>query len=173
MAPRVTATVLDEPDTAQSSLERVNEGGEVTQARCLVRSDAGTQEVTVGTLARGMSTVVDLHEPVGKNVECVWTGLDARGRFHIWSLFKYGLEFFPIAASGTRFHVTLGVPGRNVAGHSQGHEFVQRLNSSDHSMMCLTGTMQAMCRRADALAFPLAPSVRGACIQQGDTESSS
>ena len=85
MAPRVTATVLDEPDTAQSSLELVNEGGEVTQVRCLVRSDAGTQEVTVGTLARGMSTVVDVHEPVGKNIECVWTGLDARGRLHIWS----------------------------------------------------------------------------------------
>jgi len=37
----------------------VNGGGEVTQVRCLIRGDAGTQEVTVGTLARGTSTVVD------------------------------------------------------------------------------------------------------------------
>jgi hypothetical protein len=84
-APRVTATVLDEPDTAQSSLEVVNEGGQAVQVRCLIRSDAGTQEVTVGTLARDMSTVVDLHEPVGKNIECVWTGLDTRDRQHVWS----------------------------------------------------------------------------------------
>jgi hypothetical protein len=84
-APRVTATVLDEPDTAGSSLEFVNEGGPVVQVRCLIQSDAGAQEVEIGTLRPGTSTVVQLHEPVGKSVECVWTGFDARNRLHIWS----------------------------------------------------------------------------------------
>ena len=84
-APRITATLLDEPDTAQSSLEFVNEGGPAVQVRCLVQGDAGAQELTIGTLAPGTSTVVQLHEPVGKSIECVWTGLDAKGRLHVWS----------------------------------------------------------------------------------------
>ena len=84
-APRVTATLVDEPDTAEESLELVNEGGPVVQLRCLVQGDRGAQELTIGTLAPGTSTVVQLHEPVGESIECVWTGLDTNGLLHVWS----------------------------------------------------------------------------------------
>jgi hypothetical protein len=77
--------VLEDPDAAGSSLELVNDGGEYVQLRCLIQSDAGAQEVTVGTLATGVSTIVQLHEPVGKSIECVCIGLDAERRLHIWS----------------------------------------------------------------------------------------
>ncbi len=84
-APRVTATLLHEPDTAESSLELVNEGGPVVQVRCLIKGDAGAQEVTIGTLGPGESTIVQLHEQIGESIECVWTGLDPQGRLHVWS----------------------------------------------------------------------------------------
>jgi hypothetical protein len=77
--------VLDEPDAGEPSLELVNEGGQVVQVRCLIQSDAGAQEVTVGTLTPGTSAVVQLHEPVGKSFECVCTGLDSKDRLHIWN----------------------------------------------------------------------------------------
>jgi hypothetical protein len=81
----VSATVLDEPGRQASVIEFVNEGDEAERVRCLIRSDAVSQELTVGNLAPGSSVTAELHEPVGKNLTCVWTAFDTRGRLHLWS----------------------------------------------------------------------------------------
>jgi hypothetical protein len=80
----VTGTPLHEPDNDEWSLEVVNEGGPVVQLRYLIYGEAGSQEVTIGTLAPGTSAVVQFHEPVGTTVRAVWTRLDAKGRLHVW-----------------------------------------------------------------------------------------
>jgi hypothetical protein len=83
--PRVSATVLDEPGIHASAIEFLNEGDEANGVRCLLRSDAGSQELNVGNLAPGTSTTVQLHNPVGGSLACVWTAFDAQGRLHLWS----------------------------------------------------------------------------------------
>jgi hypothetical protein len=83
--PRVSATVLDEPGIHVAAIEFLNEGDEADGVRCLIRSDAGSQELSVGNLAPGASTTVQLHHPVGESLNCVWTALDAQGRLHLWN----------------------------------------------------------------------------------------
>ncbi len=83
--PRVSATVLDEPGMRTSVIEFVNEGDQAERVQCLIRSDAVSQELTVGNLAPGSSTTAELHEPVGRNLTCVWTAFDTKGRLHLWS----------------------------------------------------------------------------------------
>jgi hypothetical protein len=81
----VSATVLDEPGLQASVIEFVNQGDQAEGVQCLVRSDGASQELTIGSLAPGASTTAELHEPVGRNLTCVWTAFDATGRLHIWS----------------------------------------------------------------------------------------
>jgi hypothetical protein len=83
--PRVSATVLDEPGLHASAIEFLNEGHEANGVRCLLRSDAGWQELNVGNLAPGTSATVQLHDPVGGSLKCVWTAFDAQGRLHLWT----------------------------------------------------------------------------------------
>ncbi len=83
--PRVSATVLGEPGVRVSVIEFVNEGDQAERVRCLIRSDAVSQELTVGSLAPGSSATAELDEPVGRNLTCVWTAFDTKGRLHVWS----------------------------------------------------------------------------------------
>jgi hypothetical protein len=82
--PRVSATVLDEPGPHASAIEFLNEGDEAEGVRCLLRSDAGSQEMNVGNLAPGALTTVQLDDPAGGSLHCFWTAFDAQGRLHLW-----------------------------------------------------------------------------------------
>ena len=83
--PAVVATLLDDPDSHQSSLEFLNEGGPAEEVVCIAKADGRMQQVAVGGLGPGEAKSVGLGAPAKSDFQCVWACSDASGRMHIWS----------------------------------------------------------------------------------------
>lgn len=81
----LVATLLDDPDTAEASLEFLNEGGPANGVECLAQLVGHIQHVAVGSLATGEAKSVAVGRLPDGDFRCVWACSDASGRTHIWS----------------------------------------------------------------------------------------